>query len=252
MRSDSHFGVEEGEVIERQLPCQPNTGLDIHNSQLDSEAHINGSRLQRKRRFSHEAESNSHKKHSLEHTNAKPSMVNSEHVQVAGCEDTADLDIALPFERNEELEAKRLLEERRRRRQLIMQKHATQSNSLDTFIDVRPSSNSMGTGQVAHAEPSLEDGQFALEKTGTNSTPAANGAGVSAADYNPNYDSHADDTRHRAAAKAVEAATKATPSKSDEDDFDMFADDDEIPIIGTGNVGGAAPGAAVSAVASMM
>ncbi|KAJ2633687.1 U4/U6 small nuclear ribonucleoprotein prp4 [Coemansia sp. RSA 1290] len=252
MRNDSHSGVEEGEVIERQLPPQQTAGTDVPSPQLDSEIHTNGSRLQRKRRLDHRAESHSHKKHSsnLEHVDAKPSMVNSGHVQIAGCEDTADLDIALPFEHNEELEAQRLLEERRRRRQLIMQKHATQSNSLDSSADVRPSANNTSSDPVAHAKLSQENDQFALGKP--YSASAANDSGVVAADYNPNDDSQADDIRHRAAAKAVKAATKTVPSTNDEDEFDMFADDDEIPTIGPGSAAGAAPGAAISAVASMM
>ncbi|KAJ1727832.1 U4/U6 small nuclear ribonucleoprotein prp4 [Coemansia biformis] len=97
---------------------------------------------------------------------------------------------------------------------------------------------------------------FALEKGG-----GASGQGVSAANYDPNADSKADNARHRAAAAAAAAAAVvattapqathgSTAGGNDSDDdggFDMFADSDEIVRARPGMAG-----TGVSAAASLM
>ncbi|KAJ1933338.1 U4/U6 small nuclear ribonucleoprotein prp4, partial [Linderina macrospora] len=59
---------------------------------------------------------------------------------------------------------------------------------------------------------------------------ATDGEGLSAADYSPGRGSNEDDMRHRASTKQTVVAADPVKRVEDdsEDDFDMFADDDEI------------------------
>ncbi|KAJ1826260.1 U4/U6 small nuclear ribonucleoprotein prp4 [Coemansia sp. RSA 2599] len=90
----------------------------------------------------------------------------------------------------------------------------------------------------------MDSDDSALELEKRSRAAAMSGAGVSAADYDPNTDSNADDIRHRVAAQIKPTAASkhieevsihkgpldgkdGADSKSD-DGFDMFADDDDV------------------------
>ncbi|KAJ2800473.1 U4/U6 small nuclear ribonucleoprotein prp4 [Coemansia helicoidea] len=157
-------------------------------------------------------------------------------------------DFVLSFDKDDEAEAQRALEERRRRREAILQKHAAQTDSpsaSSSAVSDSPSTRERGP-------PSVAVTTFALGRGG-----GASVQGMSAADYDPSADPKANSARHRVAvaAAAVTTSTKsmaAAPAAagdggSDDDGFDMFADTDEVVearphMAGTG----------VSAAASLM
>ncbi|KAJ1724435.1 U4/U6 small nuclear ribonucleoprotein prp4 [Coemansia erecta] len=126
----------------------------------------------------------------------------------------------LSIDRDDDVEVRRLREERRRLREQIIQKHESQNKSAQSPKD-RTNSEQLPA--------------FDLEKKGD----IEDEKGVLAADYNPNADPDADDVRHRiAAAKTTDApvstATEQPVAAADgdgDDEFDMFADDDTLPAV---------------------
>ncbi|KAJ2799687.1 hypothetical protein H4R20_004336, partial [Coemansia guatemalensis] len=142
----------------------------------------------------------------------------------------ADNGFELSFERDDDAETERLLDERRRRRNEILRAHANTD-----AINSTAAAASFSTGKPQPASSS-ENSEFALAKKGDMNTADQ---GVSAADYDPNADIDADDMRHRIAAQVTNGDTKAdarvatavaaaaTSNDDDDDGFDMFADDDE-------------------------
>ncbi|KAJ2228887.1 U4/U6 small nuclear ribonucleoprotein prp4 [Coemansia sp. RSA 518] len=286
MPKRDNFDAEEGEIADAPQPFAS-----------AAQSHRTAERKQplRRRDFSREnkdkrskhSRSRSPMRNSRHSTSrlGESSLVNKGHTNVAtvdvatskanSSEPLKDFDIKLSFERDDEAEAERLLEARRRRRKEILQMHATQPNPLNLNSNVRVSSTNDstvgGSAQTAGTSASSEDDQFALEKEGgevvnTNTVDY----GVSAADYNPNTDSNADDTRHRVAARAAvaessanqpTAAAKVVPNgvsqsskadASDDDDFDMFADDDVMPNDSAPRAASLRTGTGVSAAASKM
>ncbi|KAJ2079979.1 U4/U6 small nuclear ribonucleoprotein prp4 [Coemansia sp. RSA 988] len=162
--------------------------------------------------------------HGIEGIEVETSTVNNSATHAAD----ADNGIELSFERDDDAEADRLLEERRRRHKEILRAHA----NTDAIKTTAVSSSSTGQPQPTS---SAEHPELLLAKKGDMNTA---GQGVSAADYDPNADFDADDMRHRVAAQLTNGDTKAearvntaaTVATDDDDDdggFDMFADDDE-------------------------
>ncbi|KAJ2715145.1 U4/U6 small nuclear ribonucleoprotein prp4 [Coemansia spiralis] len=153
-------------------------------------------------------------------------------------------DFVLSFEKDGVAEAERALEERRRRRQEILRKHAAHTDC--------PSASASTVSDSTATTPA-ERTAFALEKDG-----APGLQGVSAADYDPNADPNSDSAHHRVAIAAAATATKTaaaavaaaaveTAVEDDDDGFDMFADSDEIVEARPGMAG-----VGVSAAASLM
>ncbi|KAJ2614209.1 U4/U6 small nuclear ribonucleoprotein prp4 [Coemansia sp. RSA 1365] len=162
--------------------------------------------------------------HGLEGGKVETSTVNNGAAHIAGYNDGFELS----FDRDDDAEAERLLEERRRRRKEILKAHANTDTIKSTVVV------SSSTGQPQQFS-SAENSGFALVKKGDMNAAYQ---GVSAADYDPNADLDADDMRHRVAARAIDddantsarAATSAavtTGDDEDDDGFDMFADDDD-------------------------
>ncbi|KAJ2232150.1 U4/U6 small nuclear ribonucleoprotein prp4 [Coemansia sp. RSA 485] len=135
----------------------------------------------------------------------------------------------LPINKDDDAEVDRLREERRRRRNQIIENH----QALNT--------STLGSSNTNSAGPK-DDSALELEKKGK--VTAISDAGVSAADYNPNADPNADDLRHRAAAESRPVPTSNNEKQStavkyplnskdaanieSDDEFDMFADDDDV------------------------
>ncbi|KAJ2160315.1 U4/U6 small nuclear ribonucleoprotein prp4 [Coemansia sp. RSA 552] len=178
----------------------------------------------------------------------------------------ADTGAELSFERGEEAEAERLLEQRRRRRREILRMYAAQpaavgsaaSDAKDASADPPPPEPRDRSSEAAKSE-------FALEKDRASTVAGAGSSdpSLSAADYDPNADSNADDMRHREATRALgnnsmdnnNNETDGDGNGGDggtgsDDDFDMFADDDRVAGAKVGQVSAGADG--VSAVASAM
>ncbi|KAJ2661446.1 U4/U6 small nuclear ribonucleoprotein prp4 [Coemansia sp. RSA 1200] len=180
-----------------------------------------------------------------------------------------DAGFKLSFENNEDAEEERALEERRRRRREIIKMH----NGTQTDSPTTPSTDSVrnisrdtpeqeipSTSPVADTSGAIgtSANEFALEKTYNNpgnDLACTEADGVSAADYNPNADSNADDMRHRmiantaqnidakepiehtngyrkgdAAANTASVQNGRDGDEDDGDDFDMFADADTVPL----------------------
>ncbi|KAJ2783006.1 U4/U6 small nuclear ribonucleoprotein prp4 [Coemansia interrupta] len=143
---------------------------------------------------------------------------------------------------NDEVEVRRLREERRRLREQIIQKHESQNKCAQSPKD---------------RSNSEEPPAFDLEKKGD----IEGGRGVLAAEYDPNADPNADDVRHRIAVVNAADAPASTAGEQpvaaadgdDEDEFDMFADDDTLPAVPQTGIGKSASGtrASLAATAAM-
>ncbi|KAJ2622344.1 U4/U6 small nuclear ribonucleoprotein prp4 [Coemansia sp. RSA 1358] len=190
----------------------------------------------------------------------RPTLAANSAVESVNVIPNIDDNFRLSFERDEDEEAERLLEERRRRRREIMMMYKNQTDTKDSTITDSGREYSEDTTSQGKQSSGVAQ-SFALEKTGDTSSNVADGnvgskvdfqkhtamdpdADVSAADYNPNADSNADDMRHRILAKAVpgndaeesnnmssndnaqQSSTKLENHQDEsDDDFDMFADD---------------------------
>ncbi|KAJ2105469.1 U4/U6 small nuclear ribonucleoprotein prp4 [Coemansia sp. RSA 922] len=180
--------------------------------------------------------------------------------------DTARADESVPLYldyEDEEAETERLLEARRRRRREILQMHEAQNPAqsapvadVENISIIDNESGDPGTGGSATLSA-----EFILEKKGIMDSSAAKPSTLSstelpAADYSPNADVNADDMRHRIAAQAmmakasVAAVSTAPVLDEDDDEFDMFAEDDDL----IARLQAAKPkgGVAVAATASAM
>ncbi|KAJ2758081.1 U4/U6 small nuclear ribonucleoprotein prp4, partial [Coemansia sp. BCRC 34490] len=152
-----------------------------------------------------------------------------------------DAGFKLSFENDEGAEEERALEERRRR-------HTPEQGNSSTSPDA-DTSGVIGTSAS----------EFALEKpynNPSNGLACTEADGVSAADYNPNADSNADDMRHRMIANTAQNVDAKNPAEhangyrkgdaaantassvqngrdgddDDDDGFDMFSDADTVPL----------------------
>ncbi|KAJ2617347.1 U4/U6 small nuclear ribonucleoprotein prp4 [Coemansia sp. RSA 1804] len=180
-----------------------------------------------------------------------------------------DAGFKLSFENDEGAEEERALEERRRRRREIMKMHnRTQTDSpttppTDSVRNISRDTPEHGNSSTSpDADTSGVIGtsasEFALEKpynNPSNGLACMEADGVSAADYNPNADSNADDMRHRMIANTAQnidaknsvehangyrkgdaAANTASVQNGrygdddDDDGFDMFSDADTVPL----------------------
>ncbi|KAJ2828608.1 U4/U6 small nuclear ribonucleoprotein prp4 [Coemansia sp. 'formosensis'] len=175
----------------------------------------------------------------------------------------ADDSVPLYFEHeDEEAETERLLEARRRRRKEILQMHEAQNPAQSASVaDVENLSIiDNDTGDQRTDSPASPSTELVLEKKGIVDINAANPStssnnDLAAADYSPNADINADDMRHRIAAQAMaKASVAAMPTapiaEDDDDEFDMFAEDDDL----IAKLQAAKPkgGVAVAATASAM
>ncbi|KAJ2747856.1 U4/U6 small nuclear ribonucleoprotein prp4 [Coemansia sp. BCRC 34301] len=139
---------------------------------------------------------------------------------------------------DEDAETERLLEARRRRRREILELHETQ-NAAQSAAAASLTTVDYGPRNPSTAGVRAQSVELVLEKHGVVDRRAANppispSDSLPAADYSPSADANADDVRHRIAAQVMtKTALAAEPTvqvddNGDDDDFDMFADDDEL------------------------
>ncbi|KAJ2890970.1 U4/U6 small nuclear ribonucleoprotein prp4, partial [Coemansia aciculifera] len=148
---------------------------------------------------------------------------------------------------DEEAEAERLLEARRRRRREILELHEAQNTAQSaTVADVvnlsiidNKSQDLSASGAVAQSAELVIEKQGVVDDSTANSLISCRD-NLPAADYNPNADVSADDMWHRIAAQVMAKATlpagpveqivSGSNDDDDDDEFDMFADDDELLV----------------------
>ncbi|KAJ2861289.1 U4/U6 small nuclear ribonucleoprotein prp4 [Coemansia aciculifera] len=158
--------------------------------------------------------------------------------------DTARVDESVPLYldyEDEEADTERLLEARRRRRREILLMHEAQNPAQSasvadvknlSIIDNESGDPSTGGSVSLSAEIILEKKGIVDSSAAKPSTSSSND--LPAADYSPNADMNADDVRHRIAAQAmmakasVAAVSTAPIADEDDDEFDMFAEDDDL------------------------
>ncbi|KAJ2489494.1 U4/U6 small nuclear ribonucleoprotein prp4 [Coemansia sp. RSA 2050] len=167
---------------------------------------------------------------------------------------------------DEEAEAERQLEARRRRHREILQMHEAHKPAQSASV-AGVETLSIIDNETCKSTPDSPESEHAgifLEKKGAVGGSAANPLTLShndlqAADYSPSADVNADDVRHRIAAQAMAKAnvtmgqTAPVADEEDEDEFDMFAENDDlIAKLQAAKPKGGVAAAAAAATASAM